>query len=91
MKQLLAALLLLSSQSVFAAYVTGDQLNTWSDSYSRLIENQKGTNEDVNNGFQYVTYVKGVIDSFDVVMCVPASVTAGQASAITRRYLKDHP
>lgn len=92
MKRLIPALLLsLASQPAFSAFTSGDKLNTWSDSWVRITENGAPTQQDGPNSLLYLSYVNGVMDSFDGAVCVPANITLNQSASIARKYIKAHP
>lgn len=92
MKKLAAMLILaMSSQAAFAGFVTGNKLNTWSDSMGRM-NGGVSQDGDFGNASNFNGYIWGIADAYgDVVFCIPDGIQTGQLGAIVTQYLKSHP
>ncbi len=78
---LLKFLFLIMSFSASADFITGNSLNNYI----------KDTESDFNKGL-FSGYVIGVVDTGDgILFCVPSGASAGQLSAVVKKYLQQNP
>jgi hypothetical protein len=83
--------LLFASLPCFSAFVTANQLRNEILAYERF-ERGKPNSTDFQDSAHAIGYVVGVVDTLQgAVVCVPSGVSAGQAMAVVKKYLDDHP
>ena len=93
MLKLSAALLGVASlpATAHSAYLTGNTLHNDLVAWSNVAEN-RAVGDDVSNGMQGVSYIIGVADALSgTTICVTNQNSAGQLTAVVRKYLDDHP
>lgn len=88
---LIFAALLLSVNTAFSGYYTGNDLKKWSEATDR-IDQGRAREADYAISAKIQGYVTGVSDTLDgYVFCVPNGTTVKQLVAITSKYLSEHP
>ena len=84
-KVLIAFIIAVNANSVFAGFTNGNELYRW------LEESENSSGSPFESGL-FSGYVAGVVDTGDgILFCTTSGVTRGQNSAVVAKYLKNNP